>query len=63
MSLKKSIGFIAPCPRCGTKVEIIITKRQMKEALKALKVSNSPAQAEILAEKLIGREGKGEFKK
>lgn len=51
------------CPKCGEvfEAEIVISKKQAKAIYKGMKAS-TPAQAEIAAERLIGRDKKGELK-
>lgn len=61
MSKVKSVALIGTCPRCGESVEMVITKRQIKAIMKGFK-TGSPSQAEITAEKFLGRDEKGDFK-
>ena len=58
----KAVGIIRACPYCNTEVQIVVTKRQLKAMLTAMK-SASPSEANILCEQLIGRDDKtGEMK-
>jgi uncharacterized protein (UPF0212 family) len=56
-----AVGLKGTCPHCGEEVEIILSKKQVKVILKALKAGN-PAEAERITEQALGRDKKGDLK-
>ncbi len=46
-----SIGLVVTCPKCGEPVEIIITKKEIKQIYKAFKYPISKAQ--LITEKRL----------
>lgn len=58
MSMSKSVALIGTCPHCGETVELVVTKKQIKAIMKGFK-AGSLSQAEIVAEKILGRDAKG----
>ena len=62
MSKPKTVSLFGNCPNCGEAVEMVITKKQIKAIMKGFK-TGSPAEAELLAEIILGRNKKGGFKK
>jgi len=61
MSKPKGVALVGTCPRCGESVEVIVTKKQLKAIMKGFKAS-SPSEAEMLSEKLLGRDKKGNLR-
>jgi len=57
----KSVALIGTCPHCGESVEVIVTKKQLKTIMKGFKTSN-PSEAEMLTEKLLGRDKTGNLR-
>ena len=53
----KAVGIIRACPYCNSEVQIILSKRQLKAMLTAIK-AKSPVEAEKITEQLIGRDNK-----
>jgi len=62
MSQPKMVALIRRCNSCGAEVQITITKRQAKAIYKAFQCG-SPMEAEILTEKTLGRDEKGDLKR
>lgn len=61
MRRPKTVGLTGTCPHCGESVQIVVSKRQIKAIMKGFK-AGSEAQAEMVAEKFLGRHKKGELK-
>jgi len=57
----KAVALIGTRPRCGESVELIVTKKQVKALLKGFQ-TGSPAEAEGLCERRLGRTSKGDLK-
>lgn len=57
----EGVRLIGTCSHCGEAVELILTKKQIKGIMKGFKASSS-SQAELVAEKFIGRTTKGDLK-
>lgn len=55
--MMKTVAITRACPNCNEEVTTLISKRQLKAMLKAMKQA-TPAQAELMAEKIIGRDSK-----
>jgi hypothetical protein len=53
--------IIGTCPRCHEAVEIQVSKRALKAMLKGFKQS-TPSMAEMVAEKIIGRDKNGDLR-
>jgi len=60
MSLK-AVGLKGTCPRCGEEVEIMVTKKQLKALLKGMRARN-PSQADLIVEKALGRDKRGNLR-
>ncbi|GAJ09700.1 unnamed protein product [marine sediment metagenome] len=56
--MMKAVGIKGTCQRCGEEVELIISKRQLKAMLKGMK-AGSAAQAEMIVERTLGLDKKG----
>lgn len=56
----KSVSIIKSCPYCNSEVQILISKRQLKIMLKAMKCSTK-SEAEMMSERLIGRDENGDL--
>lgn len=57
----KSVSIVKACPYCNSEVQILVSKRQLKAMLKAMKCSTK-SEAEIMSDKLIGRDKEGDLK-
>ncbi len=57
----KAVGIKGTCRHCGEEVEIYISKRQLKAMLKAMK-AGSAAEAEMIVERTLGLDKKGNLK-
>lgn len=60
MRKPKSVSLAGTCPKCGESVEMVISKKQIKALMKGFK-AGSKGEAEILAEKFLGRNEKGDL--
>jgi len=57
----KGVGIKGTCPHCHEEVEIILTKKQLKALLKGMKAS-SESKADLMVEKTLGRDNKGNLR-
>lgn len=57
----KAVGLKGTCPRCGEEVELVVSKKQLKALLKGMKGA-TPAEAEQIAERILGKDKKGDLK-
>jgi len=51
MSKPLGVTFIATCPNCGTEVQVVVTKKELKAVMKGFKLPLDKAQ--LYAEKRV----------